>query len=77
VTTSVGIQGLAEARTCIGVADEPEQFAREVADILQNPEAAIERCLRGLDFIERDFSQDAFRRIFGVAVPELLTKRSV
>jgi GT2 family glycosyltransferase/ubiquinone/menaquinone biosynthesis C-methylase UbiE len=71
VTTSIGAQGLTQACAAIDVCDEPDAFAAAVIRILQRPEAAQERCLQGLDFIESAFSPEALRRVFARSMPEL------
>lgn len=64
VTTSVGAQGLAEARHAIVIADEPEPFAEAVVDLLRNDRRWRRISTAELAFARENFSLTAMRAVF-------------
>ncbi len=59
VTTSVGAQGLEEEREALLPVDEPEQFGREIINLLVNDDIWHMRSRAGIEVVERRFSKDA------------------
>ena len=59
VTSEAGVQGLAQAREWLGVADDPEGFAALVCKYLED-DAAWRECSRhGQDFVRRQYTEAA------------------
>ena len=63
VTTSVGAQGLEEEREAMRPVDEPEQFGREIINLLENDDIWHMRSMAGIEVVERRFSKDAMWKV--------------
>ena len=59
VTTSIGAEGIPQVETVLRVADEPEEFAAEVAALYQDNEACRALCQKTQRYIRQHFSMDA------------------
>lgn len=61
VTTSVGIQGLEDAATCIEVADDEHALAQSVIGLLSDPEKARANAIAAIDYVRSHYSEDAMQ----------------
>ena len=59
VTTSIGAEGIPEAERVMKIADEPENFADEVARLYHDPDACRKLCEETQKYIRDYFSVDA------------------
>ena len=59
VTTPIGAEGIPEAETVMKIADEPEDFAKEVVSLYQDTEACLALSDRTQTYIRDYFSVDA------------------
>ncbi|MBQ5599570.1 MAG: glycosyltransferase, partial [Lachnospiraceae bacterium] len=59
VTTSIGAEGIAQAERVMKIADEPADFAANVVELYNDPDACREMCMETQKFIRDYFSVDA------------------
>ena len=59
VTTSIGAEGIPQVETVLRAADEPEEFAAEVAALYQDNEACRALCQKTQRYIRQHFSMYA------------------
>ena len=71
VATSAGAEGFDEAEEIMAVADAPDAFADHVVKVLRDPDSATRRVLKGLDYVEQQFSYTAVARRLTLDIPEL------
>lgn len=71
VTTTIGIQGIAEGETLAFVADNPESFVAQIVAACTNDRLATSKALKALDFIEMKQSVSAARRALAPVIEEL------
>jgi O-antigen biosynthesis protein len=70
VTTSVGTQGLAAVEPFVDVADDAEQFARAVIEVLRAPASRRDKVVGGLTYLEHNLTEAAALAILSHDVPE-------
>lgn len=64
VTTSVGIQGIAETDAFLAAADEPAEFAAHVVRLLEDDDAWRQASEGGQAFVRANFTEDAQWQVF-------------
>ena len=69
VTTSTGLQGLADALDFVFAADDPDLFARNVITLLEDDAEWLERSLAAQAFIVKQFSADTVYRALAGELP--------
>lgn len=77
VTSSIGAQGLTEARTFLAVADTAADFASNVCELLENDDAWRERSRAGLAFAKARLSRDALWMALAPVLETRAVPRSV
>lgn len=71
VSTSVGMQGIPDPDEVAFVADDPVEFAEQVASALKNVDLAFDRAQAALSFVRSHYTADVFCERLGKYVPEL------
>jgi len=71
VTTTPGAQGLPQPDAYVSIGDTAELFAERIAELIENPELAQARALRGLDYIQQEFAYSSVAARMAVDIPEL------
>ena len=71
VTTKTGVQGIPGAANFVDVCEGEEDLAAAMIDILRNPVSRKQKIMTGLNYLEREMSESAARRILSQDIPEL------
>lgn len=72
VTTTIGIEGIANDSGLVTVADEPADFARETVRLYNDAQLLLEKSRLSETFIREHFSDTAVNTALGPYMPELL-----
>jgi glycosyltransferase involved in cell wall biosynthesis len=62
VTTTIGAQGIPDARTLAGIADSPDAFAASILELATDRALARRRAAAALDFIAARYTVDGLKR---------------
>jgi GT2 family glycosyltransferase/glycosyltransferase involved in cell wall biosynthesis len=77
VTSSIGAQGLDDARGFLGVADDPQAFARLVLQLLADDALWRDRSRDSLAFARQRLSRDALWTAIGADLDQIPAPRSI
>jgi glycosyltransferase involved in cell wall biosynthesis len=74
VTTAIGLGGISGGSAFMKVADEPNDFADAIIELLRNEELRHRLANQGLEFLSEHYSRQSVRDMLALDFPELAPK---